>query len=85
MEQKNDDVVRKTVGYFRFAGEEDRDNLAALYADARKWRESQQKENPRTEPGYGDQVGRGQVEKVNGAGGYRPENVFSYFNQAANR
>lgn len=60
-------------------------HLAALYADARKWRESQQKENPRTEPGYGDQVGRGQVEKVNGAGGYRPENVFSYFNQAANR
>ena len=32
VEQKNDDVVRKTVGYFRFAGEEDRDNLAALYA-----------------------------------------------------
>jgi transposase InsO family protein len=32
VEQKNDDVVRKTVGYYRFAGEEDRDLLAQLYA-----------------------------------------------------
>lgn len=32
VEQKNDDVVRKTVGYYRFTGEEDRDRLVQLYA-----------------------------------------------------
>lgn len=32
VEQKNDDVVRKTVGYIRYEGFEDRDRLNELYA-----------------------------------------------------
>lgn len=62
------------------------EKLAQIYADARKWRAQQQKENPRTEIGGGDPAGTTRtISPANGAGQYRPENILQYWEQGARR